>query len=332
MQIRNPFFKKNSPILLSKIILNIKCNKVGLRKKYVSDIKEINIAKKNDITFFHTSKYSDIASKTKASYCITNLKLEKFLPRSCTPLIVKNVLFSTAKVTEMFYSNATNDDFDNTVLNIGKTLLKKKIKYGQNVLIGKNVKIGKNSIVGHNTIIEKNVSIGNNCRIGSNVIIRNTIIGNNVSVLDGAIIGKKGFGFFPQNPQNLRYPHIGLVVINDNSEIGCRCTIDRGSISNTEIGKNTFIDNQVHIAHNVKIGDNCMIAGQVGFAGSTIIGNNVMIGGQAGISGHLKIGNNVTIAGKSGVTKNIQDNKVIAGFPAKDINLWKREIIKLNKL
>ena len=120
MQIRNPFFKKNSPILLSKIILNIKCNKVGLRKKYVSDIKEINIAKKNDITFFHTSKYSDIASKTKASYCITNLKLEKFFPRSCTPLIVKNVLFSTAKVTEMFHSNATNDDFDNTVLNIGK--------------------------------------------------------------------------------------------------------------------------------------------------------------------------------------------------------------------
>ena len=113
-------------------------------------------------------------------------------------------------------------------------------------MIGKNVKIGKNSIVGHNTIIEKNVSIGNNCRIGSNVIIRNTIIGNNVSVLDGAIIGKKGFGFFPQNPQNLRYPHIGLVVINDNSEIGCRCTIDRGSISNTEIGKNTFIDNQAH--------------------------------------------------------------------------------------
>ena len=144
-------------------------------------------------------------------------------------------------------------------------------------------------------------------------------------MLDGAIIGKKGFGFFPQNPQNLRYPHIGLVVINDNSEIGCRCTIDRGSISNTEIGKNTFIDNQVHIAHNVKIGDNCMIAGQVGFAGSTIIGNNVMIGGQAGISGHLKIGNNVQIAGGSGVVNDISDNSKVMGYPAKSIKMFLKE-------
>ena len=85
---------------------------------------------------------------------------------------------------------------------------------------------------------------------------------------------------------------------------------------------------QIHIAHNVKIGENSIIAGQVGIAGSSIIGNNVKIGGQAGISGHLVIGNNVTIAGKSGVTKNIADNSIIAGFPAKDIKLWKKEIIR----
>ena len=73
-------------------------------------------------------------------------------------------------------------------------------------------------------------------------------------------------------------------------------TIDRGSLTDTIIGRNTFLDNQVHVAHNVQIGKNCMIAGQVGFAGSTILGDNVVIGGQAGISGHLKIGINVKIA------------------------------------
>ena len=80
------------------------------------------------------------------------------------------------------------------------------------------------------------------------------------------------------------------------------------------------------------IGDHAIIAAQVGIAGSTFIGNHVKIGGQAGLSGHLEIGNNVTIAAKSGVTKNILDNKVVAGFPSKDINIWKRELIKLNKL
>ncbi len=325
MSINNPFFKKNAPIDISKIISNIKSKNSNIKNKYVNDIKEINVAKKNDITFLHSSKYSNLSSKTKASYCITNLKLEKFLPKTCLPLVVKNVLVSTAKVTEMFYSNAINDNFDYSVSNIAKTSFKKKIKYGKNVLIGKNVQIGKNCKIGHNSIIEKNVLIGNNCSIGSNVIIRNSLIGNNVIVLDSAVIGKKGFGFFPNKIQNIRYPHIGLVIIKDNSEIGCGCTIDRGSLSNTEIGKNTFLDNQVHIAHNVKIGDNCMIAGQVGFAGSAIIGNNVMIGGQAGISGHLKIGNNVQIAGGSGVINDISDNSKVMGYPAKSIKVFLKE-------
>ena len=118
-----------------------------------------------------------------------------------------------------------------------------------------------------------------------------------------------------------------MVIIGDNVEIGCNNTIDRGSLSNTIIGKNTFIDNQVHIAHNVNIGSNCIITGQVGFAGSSTIGNSVSIGGQAGISGHLKIGNNVQIGGGSGVIKNIPDNSKVMGYPAKDI----RKFLKENK-
>ena len=195
----------------------------------------------------------------------------------------------------------------------------KNVKFGLNVLLGENVKIGKNSKIGHNTIIESNVKIGTNCNIGSNVIIKKTIIGNNVSILDGAIIGKKGFGFFPKQNNNVKYPHIGIVIIGNNVEIGCNNTIDRGSLSNTIIGDNSYLDNQVHIAHNVKIGKNCIITAQVGFAGSSTTGNNVMIGGQAGISGHLKIGNNVKIGGGSGVIKNIPDNTKVMGYPAKDI-------------
>ncbi len=116
--------------------------------------------------------------------------------------------------------------------------------------------------------------------------------------------------------KNLRIPHTGNVVIEEGVEIGANCTIDRGSLSNTFIGKNTFIDNQVHIAHNVRIGKNCMIAGQVGFAGSTVIGDRVLIGGQAGVSGHLKIGNNVKIGGGSGVINDIPDNQQVMGYPA----------------
>ena len=324
----NPFFKNYGPLNLKDIYEVLEIKSANFNKKIkIFDIADLNSASTKDISFFHSNKYKSQASITKAAACITTKNLQHDLPNKCEKIIVENVLVSTAKVTEILYPDSINDDFDNSVKEISKTKFKKQVKYGKNVLIGSNVKIGKKCLIGHNTIIEKNVIIGDNCSIGSNTIIRNSILKNNIKVLDGCVIGKKGFGFFPVNGNNLRFPQIGIVLIDDNTEIGCGSTIDRGSISNTVIGKNTYLDNQIHIAHNVKIGNNCIIAGQVGFAGSSNLGDNVMIGGQAGISGHLKIGNNIKIGGGSGVIKDIQDNSKVMGYPAKDL----KEFIKDNK-
>ena len=324
----NPFFKNFGPFFVEKLLSKIDIqNKENFKKDKIYDVSDLVSATSKDLTFFHSKNYSSLASKTRASYCVTLESLSQFLPNTCKAIIVNNVLLSMAKITKEFYPKSIVDDFDETVKDISKTSHKKKVKFGKNILVGKNVKIGKNCLIGHNTIIEKNVIIGSNCSIGSNVIIRNTVVKDNVNILDGCVIGKKGFGFFPKKEKNTRYPHIGIVIINDNSEIGCGSTIDRGSLSNTIIGKNTYIDNQVHIAHNNKIGDNCIIAGQVGFAGSSTLGNNIMIGGQAGVSGHLKIGNNVHIGGGSGVINDISDNTRVMGYPAKNL----REFIKNNR-
>jgi len=324
----NPFFKNVGPIKLLHLLksLNLKNTNVNIDHQ-ITDIKDLYTSNTDNITFFHSKKYKDFAKNTKASFCLTTKNLTTDLPKNCIPIIVDNVLVATSIITEKFYPDSIYDDFDDTVNQIENTEYKDQIKFGKNVLIGENVSFGDNCSIGHNTIIEKNVSVGNNCSIGSNCIIRNTFIKDNVKVLDNCVIGKHGFGFFPNDTKNLRYPHIGIVIIEDNCEIGCGSTIDRGSMSNTIIGKNTFLDNQIHIAHNVKIGQNSIIAGQVGIAGSSIIGNNVKIGGQAGISGHLKIGSNVEIAGGSGVIKNIADNSKVMGYPAKNI----REFLKENK-
>ena len=237
----NPFFENIGPFTIDKILKNIGVeNKNDYKKEKIYNVSDLSSASNKDLTFLHTKKYSSLASSTKASYCITLSTLSQFLPKSCKPIIVDNVLLTTAKITKMLYPNSIEDEFDDTVKDISKTLFKKKIKSGNNVLIGKNVKIGKYCLIGHNSIFEKNVIIGSNCTIGSNVIIRNTIIKDNVSILDGCVIGKKGFGFFPNKDKNIRYPHIGIVIINENCEIGCGSTVDRGSLSNTIIGKNTF--------------------------------------------------------------------------------------------
>jgi len=324
----NPFFENTGPFKISDILKVINLDPSEINKdQMVVDIKDLFTSEKNDITFFHSKKYKDIAKNTKASFCITTKNLKDELPKNCIPLIVNNVLVSTSMITSKFYPSSVNDNFDDSAINITETKFKDKVNFGKNVLIGNNVNIGSNCLIGHNSIIEQNVLIGNNCSVGSNVIIRNTLINDNVNILDNCVIGKHGFGFFPSNDKNLRYPHIGIVIIGENSEIGCGSTIDRGSMSNTVIGKNTFLDNQIHIAHNVKIGENSIIAGQVGIAGSTILGNNIKIGGQAGISGHLKIGNNVEIAGGSGVIKDIPDNSKVMGYPAKNI----RDFLKENR-
>ena len=324
----NPFFINNGPFKLSKLLeknsdypeLLIELPK---NENLIYDVKNLNEATSNDLTFFHSIKYKDLAINTKAYACITKTDFFHLLPETCIKISCDNVLLLTAIITAKFYPDSITDDNNYDLIDINEKF--RDTVSGKNTFVGHNVIIGKNTRIGNNTIIENNVKIGINCCVGSNVILRNSIIEDNVHILDGAVIGKKGFGFIPNNSKNIRYPHIGYVHVKKNSEIGCGSTIDRGSLSVTIIGENTYIDNQVHIAHNVKIGKNCIIAGQVGIAGSTTLGNNVMVGGQAGISGHLKIGNNVQIGGGSGVIKNIKDNSKVMGYPAKDFKNFIRD-------
>ena len=326
----NQFFEKKGPFPLKEIL-----NAIGYNGKFsqkndfkIHGLESLDRAYENDLTFLNSSKYQNLSLKTKAAACLTSQSLSKFLPDKCIKIDVKNVLFAVTQVSRMFYPKADIDYPDENLCEANELKgLYPKVIFGKNVLIGKNVSIGKETHVGSNTIIESNVVIGNNCVIGSSVSIKNSLLGPYVHIQDGSRIGVKGFGFIPIKQKNLRTPQIGKVVLEEGVEIGSNCTIDRGSVTDTIVGKNTFLDNQVHLAHNVKIGENCMIAGQVGIAGSTIVGNNVMIGGQAGVSGHLKIGNNVKIGGGSGVINDISDNHQVMGYPAVPL----KEFIKQRK-
>ncbi len=330
----NRFFVKKGPFPLKEIINNIGCNG-GLahaNESVIYGVESLSEATKNDMTFLNSSRYKNLSLKTKAAACITSSNLSKFLPDNCIKLDVKNILFAVTQVSRMFYPKADIDYPDTNLLNSSE--LKKlypNVNFGKNVLIGKNVVIGNKTYIGNNSLIESNVSIGENCVIGSFVTIKNSLIKARVNIKDGARIGIKGFGFIPMKQKNLRTPQIGKVILEEGVEIGANCTVDRGSVTDTIIGKNTFLDNHIHIAHNVKIGEDCMLAAQVGISGSTIIGNNVMVGGQAGISGHLKIGNNVKIGGASGVTTDLADNSKVMGYPAMPMKQFARLRKKIEK-
>ena len=268
--------KKKAPFL-NQLLKAIDLQVILDKKK---NIKIINVA---DLT---------LATKNMISF-FSNVKYLEQLKKtkaSCVFTKEKNLNLIPKKITAVICKNPEiefikvanffyPDSYYSKVSN-KKLSLKEIDKKFKSLKYGVNLYLEKDAKIGKNVFIGNNVSIKKNCTIGNDVVI-----GSNV-------------------------------VIGEDCEIGANCVIDRGSVKNTVINDRTFLDNLVHIAHNVTIGKDCIVAGQVGIAGSTTIGNNVVIGGQTGISGHLKIGNNVNIGGKSGVVKNIEDNQTVMGYPA----------------
>ena len=322
--------QKKILLSLSNILSEINYKKIikGKINIIINNVNDIRNAKKNEISFLSNIKYLNFLQKTKASAVFVQKKHLKYLPKNTIALISEKPEQEFLKVINLFYPDSYYTKSTYKFLTTKQIKSKfKKIKFGLNLCVEENVSIGFGVLIGNNVTIKKNSIIGNNSILGSSVVIESSVVGKNVHICDGSIIGKKGFSFKFINGHCYRVPHIGKVLLKDNVEIGANCVVDRGSFSDTVIGKNTFIDNLVHIAHNVVIGENCIVAGQVGIAGSTTIGNNVSIGGQSGISGHLLIGNNVKIGGKSGVVKDINDNQVVMGYPAKPF----KEFIKSNR-
>ena len=295
----------------------------------ISGISSLEKSNKNQISFFENSKLMNDLKKTNAKACFIRNEFIDLLPKTCLPIIVDNPYLCFAYTTNFFYPKRTSSGKISLNSSIHKTSsISNNVEVGNYVTISENCTISKNVIIENNVIIDSGVKIGENTFIGNNCVISNAIIGKNCVIKSGTIIGGSGFGFAAS--EKISIEHIGNVIIGNNVTIGSNCTIDRASIDSTIIEDNVRLDNLIQVAHGVKISMNSIIAAQVGIAGSTLIGSNCIIGGQAGISGHLKIGNNVKIAAKSGVTKNIKDNMTIAGFPAIDIQKWKKNIIKLN--
>ena len=232
-------------------------------------------------------------------------------------ILVKNLNSSWNIIINEIYAHEDSLNYTDDFLQIN------------NSFISKNAKVDKTAKISNNCVIGKGVEIGKNCIIKNNVVLKNCIIKNNVIICDNSSIGTTGFGFDTnKRGSSFLNPQIGIVIIDDNVHLGSGCTIDRAKIDYTYIGRNSMLDNLVHIAHNVIIGDNACIAAQTGISGSVIIGNNVTIGGKAGFAGHIKVGNNVVVAALSGVTKDVKDDSIVAGFPAIDIKEWKKNIIR----
>ena len=189
---------------------------------------------------------------------------------------------------------------------------------GKNNVISPLASIGKNVYVGNNCTIEDYVEIGEGTKIFNNVILSKAVkIGRNCIIKSGAVIGEIGFGYsVNESGENFRIPHFGSVVIGDNVEIGANTTIERGTIEDTIIEKGVKIDDLCQISHNAHIGENTKVITNTSIYGSVKVGKNCYISTSI-IRNQLTIGDNVIIGMGSVVVRDVRDNAIVYGNPAR---------------
>jgi len=297
----------------------------------VHGLGSLDKATPGEITFLANPKYADKVGTTSASAVILPPDADR---HGKNAIVTDNPQLAFAKLLSLFYQSpfASKGVMPGAHVSSSATL-GGDISVYPGAYVGDGVRIGDRVTIHPGVVIYAGCTIGDDVTIHSNVSIREGCrVGNRVIVHNGTVIGSDGFGYVPDGRKHFKVPQIGIVVIEDDVEIGANVTIDRAALERTVIRRGTKIDNLVQIAHNCEIGEDCIIVAQVGIAGSTKLGNNVVIGGQAGLAGHISICDNVMIGGQSGVSNNIKEPGVYSGTPTMPHKEWLKSSMTLPRL
>lgn len=287
----------------------------------LSGIAAIDEATSNTLSYIEGAKFASEVAKTGASALILpvdeNLQAQA-KARSIAWVSNSQPRLLFARVISLFYEpyRPTPAIHPTAVIhptaNIGKD-----VYIGAHVVIEANVQIGDRVCIHPNVVIYPQVQIGNRTTLHANCTIsERAVIGADCMIHSGAVIGSEGFGFVPIPTGWYKMEQSGITILEDGVEVGCNSTIDRPSVGETRIGKQTKIDNLVQIGHGCQIGANCAIAAQVGLAGGVILGDRVILAGQVGIANQAKMGNGAIAAARAGILKDVEPGATVSGTPA----------------
>ena len=333
-------------------------NVIGGRVEGNKDAKVHTFAKIEEgtegaISFLSNPKYTHYLYDTKSSIVIVNEDVELEKDVDATLIRVPNAYESIAKLLQIYEASKPKKTGV-----APQAYIAPSAKLGNNCYVGPFAYVGEGAEIGDGCQIYPHAVVGDNVKVGSNCIFypNTTIyqgckIGNNVTIHAGSVIGADGFGFAPGADGYDKIPQIGIVVIEDNVEIGANTCVDRSTMGATVIHKGVKLDNLVQVAHNVEIGENTVMSAQVGIAGSTKVGSWCMFGGQVGLAGHITIGDKTFLGAQSGVPGSLKGGEELIGTPPmnprqyfksqaifrrlpdmyKDLNDTKKKIEELNE-
>lgn len=295
----------------------------------IERLAKIEDAAAGELTFFSNPRYSKYLATTNASAILVAREIDApELGRRKLPVALVRVddpYSSFASLINIFHPPAA-------ALPVGihpaavvstSAIIGKDVAIGAHVIVGDRCVIGDAATIYHGVVLGDDVHVGASSLIHSNVTVREQCrIGERVIIHSGTVVGSDGFGFAPQPDGTYsKIPQRGIVVIENDVEIGANCTIDRATIGETRIMRGAKLDNLIQIAHNCVIGANTVIAAQAGISGSTRLGMNCLVAGQVGLTGHLTIADRTTFGAQSGAHKSVfESGKTFFGSPAYEMS------------
>lgn len=286
------------------------------------------------LSFLSNPKYTPCIYTTQSTIVLVNKSFTPEQEVKATLIKVDNAYDSLARLLTLYEQSKPRKTgihplaFIEPTAKIGKDVYIAPFAYvGENAEIGDramlypHATVGDHAKIGSGTILNANATVYHGCRVGSNCILHS-----------GCAIGADGFGFAPTASGYDKIPQIGIVIIEDNVEIGANTCVDRATMGATVIHEGVKLDNLVQIAHNVEVGSNTVMASQVGVAGSAKIGQWCMFGGQVGVAGHITVGDHVTTGAQAGIAGSVKPGNTIQGSPAIEAKNFARSSIVFKKL
>jgi UDP-3-O-[3-hydroxymyristoyl] glucosamine N-acyltransferase len=286
-------------------------------------VAKIEEAGSGDITFLANPRYSRFLADSRATAVIVGRSVTKEAAGAAGPALVRvddpYVAFLRVLVTFSPPADPLPPGIHPTAAIDPSAALAPDVRIGACAVIGRDVRVGAGTMVGHGCVIGDGVEIGAGSLLHPRVVVREGCrIGARVILQPGAVIGSDGFGFAPRSDGTFeKIPQVGIVVIEDDVEIGANTTVDRATLGETRIRRGAKLDNLIQVAHNVVIGEHTVIAAQAGISGSSKLGRNCMVGGQVGLTGHISIADRTKIGAQSGVHRDVSTpGTSILGYPA----------------
>ncbi|WP_413164374.1 UDP-3-O-(3-hydroxymyristoyl)glucosamine N-acyltransferase [Capilliphycus salinus ALCB114379] len=287
----------------------------------LSGIDAIDRAQGGMLSYIEGPKFAAHVEKTAASALI--LPVDEALQTEATK---RGIAWATTSQPRLVFAEAIAlfyQPFRSTPGIHPSAIIDPDTTIGNEVYIGPHVVIQAGVTIGDGVCIHPNVTVYPQVKIGDGSILHanctiheRTQIGAGCVIHSGAVIGAEGFGFVPTPEGWFKMQQSGVTVLEDGVEVGCNSTIDRPAVGETRIGKNTKLDNLVHIGHGCRVGENCAFAAQVGLAGGVVVGNRVILAGQVGVANQAEIGDGAIATAQAGIHSSVKAGEIVSDSPA----------------